>query len=67
MTILEQIRAIADPVIAAGGTPVDVNIALRRTLGIEIGCGGGGNQDIPPCPYCGAFGGGGHGGFCPEQ
>jgi hypothetical protein len=34
----------------------------------RIGRGGGGpDPSIPPCPVCGAHGGGGHGGFCPNK
>ncbi|HEV2175264.1 MAG TPA: hypothetical protein VGR71_16945 [Nitrospira sp.] len=36
--------------------------------GITIGRGGGGNNPlIPECPVCGAYGGGGHGGGCPNS
>lgn len=45
--------------------PVQVEV-LSLALGIRIGAGGRGpNVTIPACPYCGAYGGGGHGGFCP--
>jgi len=65
-TVLDRIRVIADAVFAAGGTRTDMNMALRRELGVEMGRGGRGPYPgIPECPYCGAYGGGGHGGFCP--
>jgi hypothetical protein len=33
----------------------------------RIGRGGGGSDEsIPECPVCGAYGGGGHGGLCPN-
>jgi hypothetical protein len=36
-----------------------------RKLGIQIGRGGRGyDEDIPQCPVCGCYGGGGHGGGC---
>jgi hypothetical protein len=64
--ILERVRLVADRALANGGTRTDINLALRRELGIEIGEGGCGTYPgIPPCPYCHAHGGGGHGGFCP--
>jgi len=65
MTVSDQIRAVADPLIKSGATPAAVNIELRRRLGVEIGRGGGGPHDVPECRYCGAYGGGGHGGLCP--
>lgn len=34
----------------------------------QVGQGGGGSDEtIPECPVCHAYGGGGHGGFCPNQ
>lgn len=66
-TLRERIKAIADPLIEHGADHVYVRQVIHRELGIGIGGGGGGSDpDIPPCPYCGASGGGGHGGFCPE-
>lgn len=33
----------------------------------QIGVGGGGpDTSVPLCPLCGAYGGGGHGGWCPN-
>jgi hypothetical protein len=62
----QQIRAIADPLIAGGATPAAVNLELRKHSLPEIGQGGGGPLDgVPECRYCGAYGGGGHGGLCP--
>jgi hypothetical protein len=66
MTLLARIKAIADPLIAQGATPAGINIELRKAGLNEIGRGGGGlSDDVPECRYCGAYGGGGHGGFCP--
>jgi hypothetical protein len=61
------IREIADPLIAAGEPPSVVRDAVLWQLRVGIGTGGGGpDESIPPCKYCGAYGGGGHGGFCPN-
>ena len=60
------VRAIADPLIEQGATPAQVIQAILDQLDIGIGKGGAGPYDIPPCPYCGAYGGGGHGGLCPR-
>jgi hypothetical protein len=60
------VRAIADPLIEQGATPEQVRQAILDQLDIGIGAGGAGPYDIPPCPYCGARGGGGHGGLCPR-
>ena len=65
-TILGKIKAIADPMIEQGATPAAVNLELRKQLSLEIGRGGGGPYGIPECRYCGAYGGGGHGGLCPS-
>lgn len=51
---------------------VGVKQPPRRTPGgsisMRVGQGGGGSdQSIPECPGCGAYGGGGHGGGCPER
>jgi hypothetical protein len=49
---------------------VGVKQPPRRGPGIMwvVGQGGGGSdQSIPECPGCGAYGGGGHGGGCPER
>jgi hypothetical protein len=45
--------------------PVQVGV-LVVALGIQIGPGGSG-YDVTQqaCPWCAAYGGGGHGGFCP--
>jgi hypothetical protein len=46
-----------------------MQIALYIDFKLTIGHGGKGRTDMldafPPCRYCGAWGGGGHGGFCP--
>jgi len=65
VTLLDQIRAVADALIEQGATPAAVNLELRKRSLPEIGRGGGGVWDIPECRYCGAYGGGGHGGLCP--
>lgn len=63
----ERIRAVADPLIADGRDNMDVRSQILAQLGIGIGGGGGGtDQSIPACKICGAHGGGGHGGLCPE-
>lgn len=67
MSILDKVRRIADPMIAGfEATPAEINLVLRERLDIEIGQGGQGyDESVPLCRYCGATGGGGHGGFCP--
>lgn len=74
--VAERVRAVADPLIEHGGyTPDMIYTAVFHALGIGIGKGGGGTNpavtypgplgETASCPYCGATGGGGHGGFCP--
>lgn len=42
--------------------------AVGRVGRTVVGSGGGGNNaSIPRCPVCSAFGGGGHGGGCPNS
>lgn len=70
-----RIKAVADQLIERGYTPDQVYDAVFSALGIGIGKGGGGTNagvlypgplgEAAVCPYCGATGGGGHGGFCP--
>ncbi len=63
----DQVKAIADPLVATGATPAEINEVLRGQLWLMIGGGGKGpDESIPRCAYCGACGGGGHGGFCPN-
>lgn len=63
----DQIRAVADPLIAKGVPEFEVRQEVLSVLGVGIGGGGGGmDPAIPACPYCAANGGGGHGGFCPN-
>jgi hypothetical protein len=74
--VAERVRAVADPLITHGGyTPDMIYDAVFQALGIGLGKGGGGDQNVlypsplgmvTVCPYCGATGGGGHGGFCPN-
>jgi hypothetical protein len=67
-SLAELIREVADPIIKAGGNPDDVNAAIWKELQVSIGRGGKGPQGTeiePHCSYCGAYGGGGHGGLCP--
>ncbi len=62
----DRIKAVADPLIAEGMDHEAVRFAVWRELRIGIGGGGGGlDKTVPTCPYCGANGGGGHGGLCP--
>jgi len=66
-SLRELIKETADRVIAEGANPVDVRGEVLRVHGIGIGGGGGGTDPaVKLCPYCGAYGGGGHGGFCPN-
>ena len=52
---------------ASAGVPVETQVKVMWLLGIGLGHGGKGSDDsIPECPYCGCYGGGGHGGFCPN-
>lgn len=75
--VAERVRAVADPLIEHGGySPGMIYTAVFQALGIGIGKGGGGTNpavtypgplgETASCPYCGATGGGGHGGFCPN-
>jgi len=68
-TVREQVKALADDVLAKGGGVTDIRLAVFAAFDIIIGHGGMGDpdrvQDWPLCRYCGAWGGGGHGGFCP--
>lgn len=63
----EQIREVADPLVADGLTPGMVRARVYCALGTLIGPGGHSDPCQPPvCPYCGACGpGGGHGWMCP--
>ena len=75
--VAERVRAVADPLIIHGGyTPDMIYDAVFQALGVGLGKGGGGTNtavtypsplgEVAACPYCGATGGGGHGGFCPN-
>ena len=77
MDVADRVRAVADPLIEHGGyTPDMIYTAVFQALGIGIGKGEGGSNpaatypgpmgETASCPYCGATGGGGHGGFCPS-
>lgn len=68
MSLRDQIRAVGDPLIEAGKNDLEVRTEIYKVLGIGIGGGGGGTQEStsPHCAYCGAYGGGGHGGLCPN-
>lgn len=57
----ERIRAVVEPLIERRIDPAAIRAEVRRQLGVGIGLGGGGHR----CPVCEAWGGGGHGGFCP--
>lgn len=62
-----ELLEFANPLISEGKSPEQVRAAIFGRYGIGIGGGGGGvNYDVPPCRICGAFGGGGHGGLCPN-
>lgn len=51
----------------ADGIPAERQLELLGMVGIHIGGGGGGTcPAVAPCPYCRAYGGGGHGGWCPN-
>jgi hypothetical protein len=61
----DQITESAKAMLAASIPPaVQVQVFLHA-FGAEIGRGGGGGGEQPECPWCGAIGGGGHGGLCP--
>jgi hypothetical protein len=61
------IQELADPMIEAGATFEDVNRELWAKLGFAMGRGGTGpNKKIKKCKYCLCYGGGGHGGLCPN-
>jgi hypothetical protein len=75
--VAERVRAVADPLITHGGyTPDMIYDAVFQALGVGMGKGGSGDDSsvlypsplgmVAVCPYCGATGGGGHGGFCPN-
>jgi hypothetical protein len=70
VSLKDDIRRLADEVLANGGDREDLQIALYSKFEVTIGKGGNGRDDLlfdfPPCRYCGAWGGGGHGGFCPN-
>ena len=54
-------------VMAEVGIPVRSQIEILWAMGIAVGRGGNGtDKNILECPVCGANGGGGHGGFCPN-
>lgn len=62
-----QITDVADPLIAASKSWQAVQAEVWAVLGVGIGIGGSGPvSGIKSCPYCGAYGGGGHGGLCPR-
>jgi hypothetical protein len=64
--IEKRIREVADPLIIEHAE--EIRMSVLRATGIGIGGGGGGAiEGYPPCPYCGANGGGGHGGLCPGR
>lgn len=69
MSLREQIRELADDVLAKGGDADEVRLAVFARFNLVIGQGGQGSaayeKDYPKCRYCGAWGGGGHGGLCP--
>lgn len=69
MSLKEDIRRLADEVLADGGDESDIRLAVFLQFNCSMGRGGQGSpqfaQDWPRCRYCGAWGGGGHGGFCP--
>jgi hypothetical protein len=49
------------------GIPVARQLEMLRLYGIALGGGGHDrNPDALACEYCGATGGGGHGGLCPN-
>jgi hypothetical protein len=71
MSTADIIRQVADPLIAAGLDHEQVRAEVLARTGLGIGGGGGagssfGDRDNRACPYCGATGGGGHGGLCPN-
>lgn len=64
--LADQVKSVADMHIENGANPQVVRMHVKMMTGVSIGEGGSGTDpSIPPCPYCGAFGGGGHGGSCP--
>lgn len=62
----DRINAAAKAMTEAG-VPYRAQVrVIGRVFMLSIGGGGGGfNAGIRQCPWCGAYGGGGHGGFCP--
>lgn len=63
----ENVKKVADQVLAAGGTKLDIDFALYQAMNVMMGEGGKGpwQQGWPDCRYCDASGGGGHAGLCP--
>lgn len=61
-----RIRSVADMHIEQGANPQVVRMHVRMMTGVAIGEGGHGTEDLKTCAYCGASGGGGHGGNCPD-
>lgn len=62
----ENVKRIADQVLAKGGTKLDIDFALFQAMNVMMGEGGKGSwEGWPACRYCDASGGGGHAGLCP--
>jgi hypothetical protein len=62
----QQLRDLIDPLLEKGANRETVDFETSRVFGIQLGQGGQGPNPVPECKYCGAYGGGGHGGFCPN-
>lgn len=63
----DNVKTLCDNIIANGGDRTDIEFAMLATFNSIIGPGGKGPYlGWPKCIYCGAYGGGGHGGLCPS-
>jgi hypothetical protein len=65
MMLQVTVKALTDAM-SAEQIAVPAQLRVIEHLGIQIGRGGSGPGPEPRCEYCGANGGGGHGGFCPN-
>lgn len=63
----DNVKVLCDDIIASGGDRTDIEFAMFAAFNVVIGHGGEGPwPGWPECVYCGAHGGGGHGGLCPS-
>lgn len=61
----KRVVASAKAMTAAGIVPDEQVRVFMTAFFVQLGEGGSGSGPYPRCPYCGAEGGGGHGGYCP--